>query len=66
MSPTADFLGRVYRCAWCHGADPVAGGLLYFTYTHVDGEGHRQVAAADPTGWNRSDGICPAHLAALS
>ena len=82
-------IGRVFRCAWCHKAEPVRGGLLYFTYTSVgpgdehtvapadaagllyfmytsvSDEGHT-VAPADAAGWSRSDGICPAHLAAAA
>ncbi len=64
MNPLTDAIGRVFRCAWCAKAEPVSGGLLYFTYTAVDPAGQRIVAPAEPAGWTRSDGICPAHLAA--
>ena len=64
MSPRTDTIGRVFRCAWCYKAKPVNGGLLYFTYTAADVGGQRIVAPAEPAGWSRSDGICPAHLAA--
>jgi hypothetical protein len=65
MSTSTSFLGRVFRCAWCHNADSVPGGLPYYTYTHVDAAGRRHAAAADPSGRSESDGICPAHLAAV-
>jgi hypothetical protein len=64
MSAPASVIGQVFRCAWCHKAEPVPGGLLFFSYTGVDEGGRRMVAAADAAGWSRSDGICPAHLAA--
>ena len=63
MNVPASVIGRVFRCAWCHKAEPVPGGLLFFTYTADDGTGHLKAAAADAAGWSRSDGICPAHLA---
>jgi hypothetical protein len=63
IGPGPEF-GRVYRCAWCHKADPVDGGLPFFTYTAVDAAGQRTVVAADGAAWSHSDGICPAHLAA--
>ena len=65
MSVTSSLLDHVYRCAWCAKAEPVAGGLLYFVYTRDDGPGRRQVAPADAARWSHSDGICPAHLAAI-
>jgi hypothetical protein len=64
MSASASVIGQVFRCAWCHKAEPVPGGILFFTYVADDGAGHRTVSAADAAGWSRSDGICPAHLAA--
>ncbi|HEY7064755.1 MAG TPA: hypothetical protein VII06_24995 [Chloroflexota bacterium] len=64
MSATASATGQVYRCAWCHKAEPVSGGLLFYTYTDIDAAGHRTAAAGDPARWSHSDGICPAHLAA--
>lgn len=64
MSALAPEIGRVFRCAWCLKAEPVPGGILYFAYTGVDAAGHRLVAVADAASWSRSDGICPAHLAA--
>jgi hypothetical protein len=64
MSAPASVTGQVFRCAWCHKAEPVDGGLLFFTYTSVDAAGRRTVAAADGARWSHSDGICPAHLAA--
>ncbi len=65
MRTTSSLIGRVYRCAWCHKAAPVAGGLLYYTYTNDDSHGRRQAAPADPSHWDQTDGICPAHLAAV-
>jgi hypothetical protein len=56
-------VGRIYRCAWCDQAAPVAGALPYYTY-RADGER----VAAPPDEWaglSGSDGICPAHLAAV-
>jgi hypothetical protein len=56
-------VGRVYRCAWCEQAGPVVGGLPYYTY-RADG----QRVPAPPDDWagrSGSDGICPAHLAAV-
>ena len=64
MSAPATSIGRVFRCAWCHKSEPVPGGLLYFAYTGVDDAGHHTVVVADAASWSRSDGICPAHLAA--
>ena len=64
MNVPASIIGRVFRCAWCHKAEPVAGGLLFFTYTAVTATGQQTVAAADGASWSHSDGICPAHLAA--
>ena len=65
MSAPALVIGRVFRCAWCHKAEPVPGGLLFFAYTGVDAAGHRTVKPADAASWSRSDGICPAHLASV-
>jgi hypothetical protein len=65
MSASTSVIGRVFRCAWCYKAEPVAGGLPFFTYTAVDAAGLRTVAAAEAHGWSHSDGICPAHLAAI-
>ena len=65
MSVASSMTDRVYRCAWCAKAEPVAGGLPYFIYTRDDGPGRRQAAPADPLHWSYSDGICPAHLAAM-
>ncbi len=65
MNAPAPVIGRVFRCAWCHNAEPVSGGLLFFAYTGVDTAGRQTVALAEAGEWSRSDGICPAHLAAL-
>jgi hypothetical protein len=54
---------RAFACAWCrqHGAIP--GGLPYYAYRQTaDG---RRVVAADPAAYSGSDGICPAHVAAV-
>jgi hypothetical protein len=53
--------GRVFRCAWCHKAEPVRGGLLYYAYAGVGRRGRQTVVPADPARWSHSDGICPAH-----
>jgi hypothetical protein len=56
-------VGRVYRCAWCHCAGAVTGGLPYYTFR---GDGQRVAAPPDDwSGGSGSDGICPAHLAAV-
>ena len=65
MSAPGCVIGRVFRCAWCHKAEPVDGGLPFFTYTAVDEAGQRTVSGAEAHGWSHSDGICPAHLAAI-
>ncbi|HZS03200.1 MAG TPA: hypothetical protein VFE37_31135 [Chloroflexota bacterium] len=65
MSMSGATIGQVFRCAWCHGAEPVDGGLLFFQYTAIDPAGQPSVVAADEAGWSRSDGICPAHLEAV-
>ncbi|HLH25013.1 MAG TPA: hypothetical protein VK066_21025 [Chloroflexota bacterium] len=65
MHAPASVIGQVFRCAWCHKAEPVRGGLLFFTYAGVDADGQHTVVAADAAGWSHSDGICPAHLAAV-
>jgi hypothetical protein len=56
--------GRVFRCAWCHQAAPVAGGLPYYTYAYSADEGRWTIAPARPAD-SGTDGICPAHLAAV-
>jgi hypothetical protein len=57
--------GRVFRCAWCHRAAPAAGGLPYYTYAYTADEGRWVGVPARPAAWSGSDGICPAHLAAV-
>ena len=62
MSSSTWLAGHVFRCAWCHAAAPVSGGLLYYSYTEHNGG--RQAVPGDPALWSESDGICPAHRAA--
>jgi hypothetical protein len=56
-------IGRVYRCAWCHGAAPVPGGLPYYTY-RADGEPVAVTPDAHAS-FSGSDGICRAHRLAI-
>ncbi len=53
--------GRVFRCAWCHGATPVSGGLPYYTYVYIADAGAWAVMPAAPVSTG-TDGICPARL----
>jgi hypothetical protein len=56
--------GRIYRCAWCHRAEPVSGGLPYYTFAYVADTGRWIALSAEATATD-TDGICPAHLAAV-
>ena len=63
--PSASWLnGRVFRCAWCHHAVPVGGGLPYYTYVYVADAGCWLAVPASPAATG-TDGICPAHLAGV-